>query len=288
MEQQKLFKSEAGREQIMALYEQKLAGLNIVYDEIRVETSFGETHIIVSGDANNPPLLLIHGSNGSAPIALETYPNLTEKYQVFAIDVLAQPTKSAENRLSMKDLSYGEWINEVLFLLDLREVTLAGFSFGGLIILKTLLFDEQRIRASYIAAPAFIVNGNPIKALLKVFIPMKRYMRTLKRKHVEKFLAALFTQRDEFAVQYLSRVFVHFKMDFTPVPVIREAEASQIKTPITLFAAGRDLMFPGRKMIRRARKIFPSLKKALLFPESRHVQNRADNTTIEQLILKQA
>ena len=58
-----------------------------------------------------------------------------------------------------------------------------------------------------------------------------------------------------------------------------------IKTPITLLAAKYDLMFPGEKMIRRANKIFPSLKQTVLLEESKHVQNNTDNKRIVNFIL---
>lgn len=51
-------------------------------------------------------------------------------------------------------------------------------------------------------------------------------------------------------------------MDFTPVPFIDAKAANEITTPITIFAAQNDILFPGNKMIKRAAKIFPSLKKA--------------------------
>ena len=38
-------------------------------------------------------------------------------------------------------------------------------------------------------------------------------------------------------------------------------------------------------MIKRASKIFPSLKKTILLENSKHVQNRTDNAKIESLIL---
>ena len=280
-----LFKSEVGKKEIFSLYDGKLAELNIDYKYETVETSFGKTNIIVTGDASNPPLIIVHGSNGCAPIGLETYPNLSKKYQVFAVDVLAQPNKSTETRLSMKDNSYGKWLNEIIINLDLKNVVLAGFSFGGLIILKTLLADETKVKEVFLAAPVFIVNGNPLKALFKIFIPMKRYMKTKKVKYVEKFLTELFTDKDEFAIKFLSKVFLHFEMDFTPVPVINKNDANKIKTPITLIAAKYDLLFPGEKMIKRASKIFPSLKKTILLENSKHVQNRTDNAKIESLIL---
>jgi pimeloyl-ACP methyl ester carboxylesterase len=281
-----LYKSEKGKKEIWSLYDAKLKELHVDFTYREIETSFGKTNLIVTGNPSNPPMMVIHGSNGCAPIALETYQNISSRYQVFAVDVLAQPNKSAETRLSMKDDSYGKWINEIIADLGVDEVTMAGFSFGGLIILKTLINDEKRIKEVFLSAPAYIVNGNPLKALFKVFIPMKRYMKTAKPKYVERFLGEVFTDRDEFAIQYLSKVFQHFKMDFTPVPVIRKHEANAITTPITLFAAKNDILFPGTKMIKRANRIFPSLKRTVLLESSKHVQSRTDNVLIENVILE--
>ena len=280
-----LFKSAVGKEEILSLYDKKLRELDIDYQYKVIDTSYGKTNIIITGSAENPPLMIIHGSNGCAPISLETYPNLSTRFQVFAIDVLAQPNKSAETRLSMKDNSYGKWMNEVIDKLKISNVILVGFSFGGLVILKTLIYDEVKIKEVFLAAPAYIVNGNPLKALFKVFIPMRRYMRTKKIKFVEQFLSGVFTERDEFAISYLSKVFLYFKMDFTPVPVISKAEAKSITIPVTLIAAKRDLMFPGDKMLRRASKIFSSVK-TILLEQSKHVQSKADNRKIEALIME--
>jgi pimeloyl-ACP methyl ester carboxylesterase len=281
-----LFKTDLGKKEILSLYDQKLDELNIEFEYIKINTTFGETNIIVSGKSSNPPIILIHGSNGCAPIALETYPNLIENFKVYAIDVLAQPNKSAETRLNMKDDSYGKWVNEIIDSLNIDNVVMAGFSFGGLVILKTLEFNESKIKEVYLSAPAYIVNGNPIIALFKVFIPMKRFISTKKSKYVEKFLAEVFTERDEFAIKYLSKVFLNFNMDFTPVPVINKTQANLIKTPITLFAGKNDILFPGNKMIKRASKIFPSLKNSKLFENSRHVHNKEQNKLIEKVIIE--
>lgn len=284
---QSLYKSESGKNEILNLYNQKLKELEIEYKYRVIDTDFGKTNIIIVGDLTKPPLMIIHGSNGCAPIALETYPTLSKKFQIFAIDVLAQPNKSAETRLSMKDNSYGLWINELINKLELKNVTIAGFSFGGLIILKTLIQNESNIKEVFLSAPAFIVNGNPLIALFKIFIPMKRYIRTQKTKYLEKFLESLFSEKDEFAHNYLSKVFLYFNMDFSPIPVIKKEEALSIKTPITLIVAKKDIIFPGVKMMKRANKIFPSLKNTLLLEDSKHVQNRRDNTKIEKLILQE-
>jgi len=280
-----LFKTESGQLEILGLYNSKLTELNLDTKTSTLETSFGKTNCIISGNEIKPPILVIHGSNGCAPIALETYIDLKDDYCIYAVDVLAQPNKSAETRLSMSDDSYGQWLNEVITELKLTNVTLAGFSFGGLIILKTLIHDEANIKEVFLSAPAYIVNGNPVKALFKFFIPMKRFMKTKKSKYLNQFLSVAFTEQDNFAFNYLSAVFQYFNMDFTPIPIIKTIEANSIQTPITLIAAEDDIVFPGAKMIKRAKKIFPSLKHTVLLKHSKHVQTKADNKLISQLII---
>lgn len=281
-----LYSSEQGKKEILALYDAKLAELKMDSAYRKIQTSFGETNVIVSGDLSNPPMILVHGSNGCAPIALECYANLNKKFALYAVDVLAQPNKSAETRLSMKDGSYGKWMHEIIEQLELKDVSLAGFSFGGLVILKSLEFKEENIKEVFLTAPAYIVNGNPLKAIFKMFIPMRMYMYSEKKKYLKKFLAELFSEKDEFALQYLAKVFKYFKMDFSPVPVISREAAKKITTPINLIAAKNDLLFPGEKMLRRAAQIFPSLKKTMLLENSNHVPTMENNRKIEKLILE--
>lgn len=281
-----LFKSEQGKQEILQLYDQKLESLAIDFSYKIINTRFGKTNIIATGNPQNPPIILIHGSNGCAPIAIETYRELLDSFSVYAIDVLAQPNKSAETRLSMQDDSYGQWMNEIIDELNIQDVTLAGFSFGGLVILKTLIHNEKNIKEVFLSAPAYVVNGNPIKALFRFFIPMKRFMKTKKTKYLEQFLASAFTEKDDFAQKSLALVFTHFTMDFTPVPIIKTSDAMKIRTPITLIAAENDIIFPGRKMIKRAKKIFPSLQRAVLLKNSKHVQDKKDNARIASLIME--
>ncbi|MEM9528780.1 MAG: alpha/beta hydrolase, partial [Bacteroidota bacterium] len=181
---------------------------------------------------------------------------------------------------------YGKWVHEIITELDIDNVTVAGFSFGGLIILKALVHKQVNIKTAFIASPAYIVNGNPLGALFKVFIPMKRYMKSHKIRHIEKFLSVLFTEREEFAVNFLGKVFLHFKMDFTPVPLISRKEAQRITTPITILAAKKDVLFPGIKMKKRAEKLFSSLKDFLLLENSKHVQDKEGNSIFERLLLE--
>lgn len=279
------FKSQEGKEKILKLYNQKLNQLNIDYSEKLLETKFGDTNVIISGYTKLPPLLLIHGTGGCAPLILESFPNLSSKYCVYAIDVLAQPNKSGEQRLDMKSLDYGEWLLEVVIKLRLKDVTLVGFSFGGLISLKALEFSEIPIKKVFLIAPVYIVNGNPFIGLIKMFIPLKKFIKTNNKNYIKKVMNVLFTEYDNFALQFMSTTFKYCNMDFSPLPLISKRNAQNIKTPITIFAAEKDIMFPGRKMIKRAQSIFPSLKEVVLLKQSKHVPNLKDFEIIESTII---
>ena len=115
---------------------------------------------------------------------------------------------------------------------------------------------------------------------------MRRYMKNANPKHLEKFLSALFSERDPFALRFLDKVFLHFKMDFSPVPTIRKSEAQQIQTPIYLFTAEKDIIFPGKSMQKRAAKLFPNLQHNELLSGSNHVLSRAHNDYLQHLIIE--
>ena len=279
------FKSKEGKEKILTLYNQKLDELNIEYSEKLLETKFGVTNVIITGDNKNPPLVLIHGTGGCAPLILESFPNLSSKYCVHAVDVLAQPNKSAENRLDMKSLDYGKWVAELIATLRLTEVTLVGFSFGGFISLKTLEFKETHIKKTYLIAPVYIVNGNPFMGLFKMFIPLKKFIKTNNYNYLKKVINVLFSEADDFAIQFMGTTFQNCNMDFSPLPVISKQSANNIKTPINIIAAEKDIMFPGKKMIKRAKQIFSSLNKIVLLEGSKHVPSNKNFKKIEDLII---
>lgn len=280
------FKTKEGKAEILDLYNQKLNELTIDYSEKLIETKFGKTNILVVGDVTLPPLLLIHGTGGCAPLILESFSELHKHYCVYAVDVLAQPNKSDENLLNMKTLEYGKWLTDIIIKLRLKEVTLVGFSFGGLISLKSLLFNQTSIKKAYLIAPVFIVNGNPFLSLFKMFIPIKKYIKSHDITQMKKVMKVLFTEYDEFGLQFLAKTFQHCNMDFSPLPVISKKEAKNIHTPIAIFACEKDLLFPGKKMIKKAKSIFSSLDEVILLKDTKHVPSAKDFLAIQERIIE--
>ncbi len=281
---QTFFNPPLSKGDIELLYYSKLDELPINYELKTIETSYGDTNIILTGEKSNPPLVLIHGSNGCAPIAIEAMIGLEKDFSIYAIDVVGQPNLSEEFRPDMRDDSYGKWMFEILTRLNIYKATLVGISFGGFISWKTLAFDARRISRAFLIVPAGIVKGNPLKAIWKVFLPMKFFKWRKQKKYIRQILKELFTESDEFAMEFLSKVFLYFKMDLSPIPLIKKEEAKNIKTPIHIIAADDDVLFPGKRMLKRAKQVFPSLSENILLKKSKHVPSQQANENIVAFI----
>jgi len=52
-----------------------------------------------------------------------------------------------------------------------------------------------------------------------------------------------------------------------------------------IIGADNDLLFPGKKMLKRAQEIFPSLYEGKLLKNSKHVPRQIDNHEISKLII---
>ena len=56
-----IYKSQKGKEEILALYDEQLKRLETAYKDLWVSTSFGKTHLIETGNLEGIPLLVFHG-----------------------------------------------------------------------------------------------------------------------------------------------------------------------------------------------------------------------------------
>ncbi|MDF1695778.1 MAG: alpha/beta hydrolase [Saprospiraceae bacterium] len=278
------YKELQGKKQVQILYQSKLDGLTFSYEFVNVETSFGDTNVIVAGNDENPPLVLLHRANECAPIALDALKELVKDFKVYAVDVIGQPNLSAEIRPWMHNDAYGKWMFEILSRLTIQKAILVGISFGALITWKTLLFDERRIKSAFFITPAGIIDSYPISTLWKIFLPLKLFQWLKRPRYIRCLLKELKTEMDEFDFDFFSTVFLNFELDVSPIPSINMVEAQKIKTPIFLIAAEKDVFYPASKLVQKTTEIFPSSKKSMVLEQSKHIPNEEDNQRIVDFI----
>ena len=60
-----IYKSREAKEKSLALYDKQLLKLNTPFSDIYVKTSFGNTHLVETGNKAGKPLLVFHGGNAT-------------------------------------------------------------------------------------------------------------------------------------------------------------------------------------------------------------------------------
>ncbi|BDS12240.1 alpha/beta fold hydrolase [Aureispira anguillae] len=279
-----IYKSAQAKKKILALYQQKLDALKLHYKETQIETKAGKTNVIVVGSEQLPPVVLLHGVNVGAPIALEAIQGLAQHFCIYAIDILGQPNRSEETRLPLRDNSYGKWLVEVLDALALERVALIGVSYGGFILQRLIACAPERIERAIFIVPAGFTNGSALKAIFKVLIPMRRYLKSRKKQDLHTFMDAFCAEKDAYLVAYQEAVLEGIYMDTRRPPLLTKKEAQKLDAPVYILAAEDDVFFPGNQTIKKAQRLFKNLQKTILMENAKHVPAGSDYEMIEQYI----
>ena len=108
-----IYRSEAARHEIEALYDRARERLPFATSERMVPTRFGETHVLEAGPEDGPPVVVFQGGNVVSPLTLAWFAPLVDRFRIHAPDTIGQPGKSAGTRVSANDASLGEWAVDV-------------------------------------------------------------------------------------------------------------------------------------------------------------------------------
>jgi pimeloyl-ACP methyl ester carboxylesterase len=262
-----IYKSLKSEEIIKALYDEQVSELNIEYEDIYVDTRFGKTHIIKTGNPYGKPVLLFHGGNSTTPYYLRGFLSLRGRYLIYAPDTMGHPGKSAQTVLSPKNLEYGEWASDIIGGLGYKQMICIGGSFGGGILAKLMCVSPDRISKAVMIVPSGICNVSTANILLKLGIPMVLYLITKSEKSLKKAIlpmAVYESEIDESTLKMVRHTFNHVCVKAGMPSNVKADEIANYKAPTLLITGEKDILFPGEKVIARAREIMPDLTTHLM------------------------
>ena len=243
-----IYKSEEGKKQIIDLYDSQLKRLSVPYRDVYVETSFGRTHLIETGDLNGEPLLVFHGGNATTAFNLLACGFLFDDFHIYAVDTIGHPGKSAQTSLGYDMIS------------------LFGGSFGGGIIAKTMCEVPDKIKRVVIYIPSGIKNAFQIKNA-KMMFPMIMYWITGKDSWLKKTMAPLALTEENIPddIYETAKLSIdHMKVKTAMPANVSAKRMKNCKAPTLVMAAELDCLFPGKGVINRAEKIIPDCETCLL------------------------
>lgn len=100
-----IYRNEKGKEEILLLYDQQLKRMSIPYSDRVGFTSFGNIHLIETGNLKGLPLLVFHGGNAITAYNLLECDFLMEDFHVYAVDTITSLRRrngTMKRRVNMK------------------------------------------------------------------------------------------------------------------------------------------------------------------------------------------
>lgn len=277
-----MFKNPEARAAMEAAYARLLASTAYPDAESRtVSTRFGDTHVLVAGPKDAPPLVVLHGALACSALTIRESGGLVERFRVYAVDVVGQSVKSADARLKVDSDDYGAWAKEVLDGLGLERPHLYGASYGGFISRKLIEIAPERIDRLVLLVPAGVVGGKVWEGLTKAGIPLLFYKLFGSKGSLEDLLDGLMTTPDEELREYLRAAFTHYNLDMTIPPLAKPERLANFKRPTLVLAASDDVSFPGAPLLARMKELVPHAKLEML-ENTKHIP-ATDETSRKKL-----
>lgn len=281
-----IYKNNQTKVDLMNLYDEKLKDLKINFKNIDIETDFGNTRVVKTGNPNGKQIVMFHGYNAGAPITLEPVINLFDKYCFYVIETVGQATKSDETILNIKDDSFALWAEQVLNKLEIQQANFIGISYGAFILEKLMVYKPQFIQKCILVVPSGIVNGNFWQSIIKLTFPLIKWKITKKEKDLKAFLSAFASVEEDFLYKMLRLMMIGIKLDTRIPKLLKTKDLENFKAPVYVIAAEDDVYFPGDKIAKRSKELFSNLKEVYLLENSKHMPSKKAYPIIQQKVLE--
>lgn len=266
MSQKSVFKSEEGKQAILAVYGSILQNWPVPYETHEVETRHGRTFVIACGDTALPPLFLLHGSGSNAAMFIGDAVDYSRSFRVYAVDIPGEAGKSSDIRPNVHTGAHAEWLCDVFESLGVKKAAVAGISLGGWLAAQFACAYPERVEKLVLLCPAGIGPQKLSFALssLRTALAGKR--------GAEKALRKVFADSDipEEALAYTRLISQNFTYYRGILPRFSDVQLARLHMPVMLIAGENDALLDMRKAEARAKKIIPNLT-AVMLEDAGHV-----------------
>lgn len=261
-----IYKSPAGKQEIMALYDAVLARWPVAFETVHLPTRHGETFVIASGNPSAPPLVLIHGSVSNATSWVAEFPAYSQHFRVYAVDLPGEPGKSAQNRPAWQGPAFAEWLEDVLNGLKISKTALLGISQGGWTALRFATCHPDRVSKLVLLAPGGIRPARRSFILKAIFYSM--FSRQGGEK-INRFVLGKDAIHPE-AVKFMDAMMTHFKPRVEKEYIFTDEELKRLDMPVLLLGGTKDVICAMEEVAERMKKFVPRLE-TILLPGVGHV-----------------
>ncbi len=261
-----IYKSEAGRRELLDHYRKVLDAWPVPAEHVRVPTREGETFVLVSGPQDAPPLVLLHGSGANASMWRGDVSTWSRHFRTYAVDLVGEPGLSAPSRPALDSDAVSLWLDDVLDGLGITQAAFVAVSLGGWTALDYAIRRPERVTRLALLCPGGVGRqkvGWIFKSLLT------RPFRRGGLRESAMAVAGLDGEKDRQALDAVVLTFTHFNPRREKLPVFTDAALHGLTMPVLVIVGDRDAMLDSHQTARRVREHIPHATVHLL-PEAGH------------------
>jgi pimeloyl-ACP methyl ester carboxylesterase len=284
-----VFRSPEGKAKYYAAYDAVLQQWPISYEEVYIPTRFGDTHVIISGAKNAPPVFLLHPAGGGGVIWIRNVKSLGEHYRIYAVDTISEPNKSILTRpISVRNQrqEFADWITDLFDGMQIDRAYMVGNSFGGFLTLNAALYRPERVKRIVLISPA--ATFVPIPAWSWHFIPAN-IIGLIIGSNAMLFKPYQWIWQDfpkEECIEHLrATTAVTGRPRHWSPTVFSDEELRKIQTPILLLIGDHEVIYRPEDAIARATRLVSNLK-AEIIPNANHVAEYTNARIVNEKILE--
>lgn len=268
-----IYKSEAGKQKVLNEYRKFIDAWPVENKQHRIPTSYGETFIIESGNPENPSLVLLHGSLSNSFTWFGDVALLSERFHVFAVDLIGEAGFSAESRPTYQSGAYQQWLGEVTYQLGLEQFSIAGLSLGGWMALRYATVHPERISSLVLLCPGGLAIQR--RDFLLRMLVQQIFARGNRSKVIGGVLGMEAGSPEEMdimrkALDFILLITKNEKPRYATLPVFNDAELSRLKMPVLVVFGENDILLNAQKSINRIEQLAPKNATTVLLPGVGH------------------
>lgn len=287
------FRSAAGRARYEAAYETALATWPVPLERRRVETRLGPTHVVASGDASAPPLVLLPSFAGTATAWRPNVAALARHFRVYAVDVIGQPGLSLATRRPRDRGDYAGWLTDVLDGLGVARASVVGCSFGAFLALSQASLTPERVERVVLISPAgtFVPFSWRIAARMLTAHLRRRVRALLGDRRPPRYAEMSAVRAPLHEADAPWRALMDVTMDESPsaytivAGVLPEAEVRAVSAPTLLLVGELEILYDPHDAVRIARTRMPALE-AEVVPGADHMAAMARPDEVNARIVR--
>ena len=279
-----IFATPEGRAKYMAAYEAMFDLWKVPHESIDVKTSYGKTHINVSGPEDGYPLILLHAAGLTSTVWFANIAELSAHHRVYAVDTIGDAGKSVPDRLLTKRADYAHWLREVFEGLNIEKGDLLGHSYGGWLTLNMALAYPERLRKIVLLAPAACFR--PLGFITKLTLYLGEFKIHPPAKSMLQVAAAKGTVLERTFIHHIEMVVRYCRPATSLYPTVyTDEDLKQVDHPALLLIGAEEKIYNPQKATQRAQRWMPDLT-AEIISDAGHLLIMDQPEIINACILK--